>query len=328
MALTSCKKGDGSPEGMQLVRGGDELGYYFYAPEEWTVANRGGIAAAYASKVSSDRTSVTFVKSEAPEGTVEEYFNSYKDAYPAPITVTSPVAKAKLGNASSAYSVSFEYTSSDTLIKSMQIFAFRGEDFYIFTYTSFGNERAEGESYYDFYLKEKIVKVIDSFKFVDKNGEVTEPKEEYEVDADGYKLISDKRLCGFELYVPADYEVNFSSGMVVAFDGDGRSINAAEPSYAASNFDEYWENRKKSLSDIVDNLSFNEEDIKVPVEHPEARGAASYEYSYKMNGVKYRVYQVIMVSLTRSYVFTYTAEDSLYEDGLADAKKALMKFRF
>ena len=38
-SLVACADTTGLPEGMQLVRGGEEYGYYFYSPEEWTVAN-------------------------------------------------------------------------------------------------------------------------------------------------------------------------------------------------------------------------------------------------------------------------------------------------
>ena len=38
--LTSCKKSD-APEGLQLVKGGADYAYSFYAPEEWVVANLG-----------------------------------------------------------------------------------------------------------------------------------------------------------------------------------------------------------------------------------------------------------------------------------------------
>ena len=85
--LTSCGEADdGAPEGMQLVYGSDTLGYYFYGPEEWVVANLGDIACTYASKI--DTTSMTFAKSEMPTGTIDEYFESEKEKFPFEISVT------------------------------------------------------------------------------------------------------------------------------------------------------------------------------------------------------------------------------------------------
>ena len=338
LTLSSCKKGDGAPEGMQLVMGSDAIGFYFYGPEGWEIANRNNIACTYATKANTDRTSFTLVESEAPQvieldgvrnrkAETEGYFESYKESYPAPVTVTSPITKATFGNATDAYSVVLSYTYAEYSIKCMQIFAYFGESFYIFTFTSFGAQRSEGETYYDYHLRENATKVINSVKFVDKNGETPKPTV-FETDADGYKLISDKAISGFKLYVPSGYTPDFASGMAIAYDGEGRSINAAEPTYAYSGFDEYWEARKLDLGNLVSNLTFKDEDIKVVVQHPDARGAASYEYSYEYCGAKYRVYQVIMVSLTRSFIFTYTAEESVFESGLAEAKAAFLKFRF
>ena len=51
LALTSCGKNDGAPDGMQLVRGGADVGYNFWGPEEWVVANVGDISCTYASKI-------------------------------------------------------------------------------------------------------------------------------------------------------------------------------------------------------------------------------------------------------------------------------------
>ena len=65
LPLCSCGEDDGIPDGMQLVRGSDELGYYFFAPEEWTVSNTGNIACAYTTNINT--ASVTFVEAELPE---------------------------------------------------------------------------------------------------------------------------------------------------------------------------------------------------------------------------------------------------------------------
>ena len=36
-SLASCGEDAEIPDGMQLVSGGEDKGYYFFAPEEWTV---------------------------------------------------------------------------------------------------------------------------------------------------------------------------------------------------------------------------------------------------------------------------------------------------
>ena len=80
LAMTSCGKKDGIPKGMQLVRGGTEVGYNFYGPEEWIISNYGDISCTYVSI--SDTSSVTFAETEKPEGTIAEYFESEKAKFP------------------------------------------------------------------------------------------------------------------------------------------------------------------------------------------------------------------------------------------------------
>ena len=81
LSLFACSDDD-IPDGMQLVAGGEDKGYYFYAPEEWTISNLGKIDAAYASAL--DNTSMTFTEIDSSlfplkEGQTKEdyFFNDY-----------------------------------------------------------------------------------------------------------------------------------------------------------------------------------------------------------------------------------------------------------
>ena len=80
--LFSCSDEDKAPEGMQLIAGGESLGYYFYGPEEWTISNIGPIKSAYASRVDSTSISLTEVYPvdflpDGKESTDEYFFGSY-----------------------------------------------------------------------------------------------------------------------------------------------------------------------------------------------------------------------------------------------------------
>ena len=100
-SLISCNQNDGAPDGMQLVRGGGEFGYNFYAPEEWTVANNGEISAAYASKI--DVSSVTLTPAKAPLSDRDSYFESSLADFTYEITNTPTLSACDFGNAESAY---------------------------------------------------------------------------------------------------------------------------------------------------------------------------------------------------------------------------------
>ena len=147
LGLTSCGKNDGAPDGMQLVMGGDNLGYYFYGPEEWVVANVGNIGCTYASKV--DLSSMTFVETEKPEGSVSDYFESEKAKFPYEISVSANGEDCLFGNATgTAKKYIYTYTYKDISYTCMQIFVENSGRFFIFTYTANNTDYSDDKTYY------------------------------------------------------------------------------------------------------------------------------------------------------------------------------------
>ena len=135
LVLCACGGGAGAPEGMQLVLGGEELGFYFYSPEEWIVANHGEVAASYASTVNS--TSVTFTKIDTPTAEVsKEYFITELSKLPFKAEVKSFNSNAEFGNAKKACSCTFGYEYKGRSFLTMQIIASFDGEFYLFTYNS------------------------------------------------------------------------------------------------------------------------------------------------------------------------------------------------
>jgi hypothetical protein len=83
--LVSCGEAPDAPKGMQVVYASSDDGYVFYGPEGWVISNRAGVAASYVSRI--NRTSISFAKTELPEGvSVEGYFDSVKDEFAYEIT--------------------------------------------------------------------------------------------------------------------------------------------------------------------------------------------------------------------------------------------------
>ncbi|MBR5448442.1 MAG: hypothetical protein IKV43_00500 [Clostridia bacterium] len=331
-SLTGCKKDDGVPEGMQLVRGGSEYGYNFYAPEEWTVSNHGDIACAYVSKL--DQTSVTFVKAEAPVGDAEAsvkdktvaYFDADMAKFPFTIKVEdeNKGAKTTFGNATEAYKFIYSYDYNGATIGVMQIFVYNGNDFYIFTYTSSYKEKEEGTSYYDYYL-DKVSSIITNFRFIEKSGEPAKP--EYTPDENGNILVSDKAICGFTMYVPAAYKVDYSSGIVSVTRDDGTNINMSETDYAATDTKDYWAHKKQTLEAIVGTVTEGEMYVDVSSQTKAGWGCA-YNYSYTFGGTEYQVYQVLINEGWKLYVFTYTATKDNFDAHIDEAKSVLANIEF
>ena len=337
LTITSCGKKDDVPDGMQLVKGGSELGYYFYGPEEWVVANIGDIASTYASKI--DTSGMTFVKTDAPDGEISEYFKTEAEKLPFEITVKVDGEDCSFGNADKlAKRYVYTYTYKDVEYTCMQIFVRNSQDFYIFTYTANNEKRGDDKTYYEFYL-DKVNASIESFKFTEITAAKNE-KIEYEKDLDGRILVSDKTLSGFKLYVPENYTVDFSSAIVSVSAPDGSNVTVSETTFPATTQDEYWNERRKSIEAIADKTTSPSGDtvstfkVITPPYDIHVRGAdagVAYVYSYSLEGVEYQVFQVLMRDGTIGgsvYVLTYTATTTHYNDNINEVLDILERLEF
>ena len=321
-ALTLVACGDSTvPDGMQLVRGGENVGYYFYAPEEWTLSNYGSISAAYASTV--DTSSVSYTEIPEPEGTITEYFTASLEEFPVKPTILTPNGEdTTFGNADSAKKFVFEHEYSGHKFRTMQIFVKYGDRFGIFTYNSMLENVSSSEKLqYDFYL-EKGQGVIDNFKFISKADEEESAPE----ISEGYKLISDKSVAKFSLYVPASMTVGEASGIADASYQDGSNVTLSKATATGVVVSEYWETRKTELSAIVTNLE--EIEINKEASLGNAKRAFSYEYTFVYNNTKYHVYQVLAVTTFDGFVFTYTATEDNYNLHIEEVKAIAGKVEF
>lgn len=326
LALSSCESSD-APEGMQLINGSDELGFYFYGPKEWIVSNQDslGISCSYASKL--DNSSVTLVEAELPQVTIPEYIATELAKYPAEmeLKVTLEARESSFGNAESAWRTSYTYKYANYEYQSLQIFALYKSRFYIFTYNASTIDYDNENTYYTNYL-EKVEKIITSVKFTDKVAGEAEAEPSYEKDEDGYSLVSDKSLCHFDLYMPDTYKLDFSSSIVSISNESGANITVSEATDTNVDDTGYWKSRFDNLGRIATDVKATAE--KVGVDLGEGLDAVALEYSYKLIGKSWCVYQVLIVDGFRGYVFTFTAEESDYADLLEEAKTILYKIEF
>ena len=274
-SLAGCSGSD-TPDGMQLVAGGESLGYYFYAPEEWTPSSVGEIKAAYISRV--DPTSVSFaeVKTFAtmPDGIEksEYFFNSYFKDSLAEFPDKNPPKVAKetgeeiifgkegeTADKAKKYTYTFEYFDTDAnetfKFGIMQILIQEADRYYIFTYTASMEEKLSGTTTYDYYLGDgedegKVQQIISEFRFVP----ITEKEEAAtpEVDGDGFVLVSDEDLSGFSLYVPPTFSQDYASAIVSATHADGSNITFTEAKGTNENVNSYMRRRLAQLAEIVD----------------------------------------------------------------------------
>ena len=348
--LISCdKSGESVPEGLQIVKISEEGGYKFYGPEHWSIINTNDVAATKVSPV--NNTSMTFTEAAVPVGTIPEYFEDSLSQFPESIkstmTITLRDEKCTFGNAKEAYKYIYTYKYEDYDFACMQILLTHDDRFFIFTYTSYGDIN-DSESAYNLYL-DKVQQSIDAFLF-------TERKEKspvsYEKDADGYNLVSDRVLAGFDLYIPSDYEVVYSSGYVKAKISDGANISLSKATQTGISIVDYLKNRKSELqrfvsdftdvkiafatefnieSEVFKNWAFDvmaEHDSSISFGNLKKNAIAAYEYTYVFDGKTYCVYQVMGVDSFNGYVFTYTALESEYSTHIDEIKTILTKVNF
>jgi hypothetical protein len=246
----------------------------------------------------------------------------------------------------------FDYTANKTVkFGYMQYLLKHDGDYYIFTYASSMEKRAASEeTYFDYYLDKedkpgKLTEIINSFRFIEKTGEEEAP--EYTKDEDGYILISDSELSGFNLYVPSSFKPDYSSAIVSATAPDGTNVNMTSSAGTNENVNAYMHRRLSELKSFAENIEceyMRDEDGNIIVESESsdrkvikytrlddfggAINAYAYEYTYEISGEKYYCYQVIAIDgwiLNYSgYVFTYTAKydnHSLHSEELANMIK-------
>ncbi len=348
LMLVGCKD-DEAPDGMRLVRGGSDVGYYFYGPEEWTVANLGDIACTYVSKI--DTTSVTFTETVKLDMTNDEYFNSEAEKFNFDIKLVSTAKNVPFGSGSNfgdEFVYTYEYGGYSYTTR--QIFVTNADRFYIFTYTASNQLKTDDTSAYSYYM-DKVNLIIENFSFTDKTESQAEDVT-YERDSDGYILISDESICSFKLYVPDAYKPDYSSMLVCASRDDGSYVTVSTVTYTSVTVKEYINTRISDIKGFADKTSDPEsgksealvEVIKSYTEETDSDGntkttfsfraltngdkGIEFEYKYTLDGTEYHVYQVYFTSGQNAYMFTYTAEEENYESHLEEANTILDKIEY
>lgn len=357
LAFTSCSKSD-VPEGMRLVYGSESDGYYFYAPEEWTVNNYGEVKIAYASAI--DKSSVSFVEvdasvlgenkrdyffsnGEAPEGEMPDgYFKDCLVSFPEGTDVTIAGETIPFGQkgfaADTAKKYAYNYLYGKERWGFVQIFAEKDGRFFILTFSARMEVRSDSTTYFDYHA-ERLTSVIENFKFVEKK-DTAEKEKEYKKDSDGYILISDEKYAQFDLYVSESFTPDFSSSVISATASDGSNITMSRSDTSNVYVYEYF----NSIVDELKTVTKSDVEVKVGITNESksikfGNAAAAYEceYTYTYEGVKYHVYQVFVIdtsfaetllNMAKGYIFTYTATEENYEKHLEEVHKTIEKVKF
>ena len=353
LSLLSCGKEDDVPEGLAVVEISEEYGFKFYCPEGWQIINSKTDVdkPVFAAKMSStSNISITLSPANMPAGLAEApnaetalavinaYFTQSMEDFPTNmnLTVVASPALSNFGNAAEAYKCVYTYKYEKYDFACMQYFVRNSSDFYIFTYTSYGDTEDENSDYRVHLAK--IETAIEKFTFTEKSQSADIENKIYEKDGDGYNLVSDKKITGFDLYLPDEVKVIVSDGYVTAKISDSSSIYIGKATATGVQINKYWENRKAELERFADEGSLTEINVnrinsensteKVVLGDLPENKVASYEFTYSIDGVTYHVYQVMGVNAFNGYVFTYTATEEEYTKNLDLINTILSKVRF
>lgn len=339
--FASCDGNDGDvPSGMQLVYGSNEDGYFFYSPEGWLISNVGDIKATYISRVNTTSVSFTEVKFDTEGDRSEYFFNQYFDKSLTELQKMKgfllkerqkPISlglNEYAAERAKQYIYSYEYDGFTFTF--MQILAENNGHFYILTYSAQSSGEEGETSRYDKHLEE-LQTIIENFRFTD-GGEKSDGTTQYERDSDGYILVSDKKISGFDLYVPDSFKPNYSSAIVSVTHSDGSSINLTEATPSGITADKYWELRKVELEKFFGEVTEIQKDVDTELGNSDSTLYGNwdwaYEYTFVHDGEKHHVYQILAIDGSDGYVFTYTALEDNYYLHFDEVLKVIEKVNF
>ncbi len=336
LSLVSCGSDlpDGAelPDGMQYA-GGAPYGFYLYVPEEWTLTAMDDIVGAFVSTLDLSSVSMTKVKKPA-DMDIDAYFkNTMKDMPFEDYTLKQDGVSRLLGKISAKgyeYTYSYKPYEKDTqTYRVMQVIGEHKGELYVFTYTALDELKNAEKTYFQTYA-EDVNTILDSIQFVEPTTESPEAAD-YEKDSDGYLLVSQKRLSGFNFYMHPDWECTLSGGIVEVSSSDGKAkINITEAKDTGVVVSDYWSKRKSDLERYTDG-PINVIKENEAVSFGNADQALAYEYTYTYRGEIYHTYQVILVHdkipvfLKKGYVFTFTATEDAYATHIENVQNMMAK---
>lgn len=148
---------------------------------------------------------------------------------------------------------------------------------------------------------------------------------------DGMKVVESSDKLDYNIYIPAGWVQDLSTGAVSAYVSSNDLSNISMTQFnleELKKLDEY-------VSDYVTELEENLQEFKLEEGYPEKGKtlldgveAAKIEYTAKLVGNEYKYMQIICVKGGTIYYFTYTALAEAYDSHLEAVQKILDYFSF
>lgn len=152
---------------------------------------------------------------------------------------------------------------------------------------------------------------------------------ETEAAPDNMKAVESSDKLDYNLYIPAHWVQDLSTGVVSAYVSNSDLSNVSMTQFnldEMKKLDTFVEDYSKELSENLDNFAMSEGfPQKMILDGVEA---SKIEYTAKLVGNEYKYMQIICVNSGTIYYFTYTALADNFDTHTEDVQKIIDNFSF
>lgn len=264
----------------------------------------------------------------------------------------------------SKYIFQYEHKNGDYYFtyRFTQIYIVKGERYYVMQYFGVAEKYTKADDgtremmdFDDEYDNDKYLEKFESCRVNLKL--FNTPKKDngaVEGGSDEFEAVSDSKLAGFTMYAPKTFKVDLSNAIVSLTASDGANVTVTEAVGLNVNANTYMMQRKDELLQIVTDfkwitelttdsngnevLTYNARPLgNLPKRDNDYNWSLVFEYTYTYCGKTYHVLQILATDVSvadavlnqpKGYVFTYTAEESIYEQHISEVDEMIKRIEF
>lgn len=318
--VVSCGEKVETPSGFQLASV-DNAPFYLYVPNSWISNVSSGISSAYCSTTGSVLVSA-FAQEDDEDISLELYTAKTLESFQRTLAsfelVTKKLESTTLGSYA-AYCFDYKATSGEKEMLFRTYISDYAEGFVVLTYSA---EKSAFETY-----EADFDEIVAKFTFkVENENAPTKDNDTDGEEIDGWQLASSTKY-EYSFYVPKSWTVDKTSEFPTASRAlsanDGSNVTVmsyvlTEPMTAK----EYWALTEKEL--VYDHT------VIATDENATLGGLSAFavEYETGLVGMMYRVKQVFCATSNMVYVFTFTSNNTYYDQHLNAVNEMLNMFTF
>ena len=309
--LVSCGQGTDTdaPDGYVLASDPTKDGFTLYIPQGWTSYYTGALCCAYVSTLDASSVSCTAVASALSP---KEYFNTSLSEYQSLYANFSIVeeSESKISDRA-AYQVAFTGDYKEVSYGYRQAIVDGGEGLLYVLTCQATTTKSEGQtqSRYEQH-NQSFIDIVGYFKV---NGTPEKrPEPTYDTPApEGMKCASDKGILGCLVFVPQNWNIQISDGLVCAVAEDGTNVQVMQL-FNNSKLSEYFDNLIKDYENTYDKVTVvSKPDIQAP-ENFGANTGYRLTLTVSHKGETFTVEQVMLRDAQGlrqgAYLFTFVAK--------------------